>query len=48
MSNRTQLTISEMEETAWILRSDRHRNTVGFVKASRLKPGNRDVLTEDW
>jgi hypothetical protein len=40
--------ISEMEETAWILRSDPRRNEVGFVKASSLKPHDRYVLSEDW
>jgi len=46
--DRMHATISEMEETAWILRSDPRRNEVGFVKASSLKPRDRYVLSEDW
>jgi hypothetical protein len=45
--DRTHPTIGEMEETAWILRSDPRRNQVGFVKASRLKPAERYVLSDD-
>jgi hypothetical protein len=45
--DRTHPTITEMEDTAWILRSDPRRNEVGFVKASRLKPADRYVLSDD-
>ncbi len=46
--DRNHPTIGEMEDSAWILRSDPRRNQVGFVKASRLKPAERYVLSEDW
>jgi hypothetical protein len=35
-----------MEDVAWVLRSDPRRNEVGFVKASKLKPGERYVLED--
>ena len=37
----------DMEEIAWVLRSDPKRNQVGFVPANRLKLAMRHVLTED-
>ena len=37
-------TIKEMEEIAWILRSDSHRKQVGFVHASKLTDEERHVL----
>ena len=40
--------IHEMEEIAWILRSDLKKNTVGFVKASDLKSKDRFVLPDEW
>lgn len=40
--------ISEMEEIAWVLRSDPKRNRVGFVRASELKPKDRHVLPDEW
>jgi hypothetical protein len=45
--NRGHPSISEMEEIAWVLRSDPKRNQVGFVKASDLKPKDRYVLPDD-
>ena len=36
--------LHQMEEIAWILRSDPKKNTIGFVKASELR---RWVLHED-
>jgi hypothetical protein len=46
-ANRSHPTIREMEETAWILRSDPHRNQIGFVRASRLSADERYVLDEE-
>ena len=46
-SNRNQASLREMEEIAWVLRSDPHRNQVGFVRASRLAEDERYVLEED-
>ena len=45
--NRNQPSVREMEEIAWILRSDPHRNQVGFVRSSRLADEERYVLDED-
>jgi hypothetical protein len=44
----THPSISEMEDIAWVLRSDPKRNQVGFVKASELKPKDRYVLPDEW
>jgi hypothetical protein len=46
--NATHPTIREMEDIAWVLRSDLRRNEVGFVKASNLKPADRYVLPDEW
>ena len=46
--DRTHASIREMEEIAWVLRSDPKRNEVGFVKASALKPRERFILSDDW
>lgn len=40
-------TVQEMEDLAWVLRSDPKRNQVGFVRAADLKPGDRYVLPDD-
>ena len=45
--NRNHPSIREMEEIAWILRSDSHRTQVGFVSANRLPEDERHVLEED-
>ena len=45
--NRSHPSIQEMEETAWLLRSDPHRKQIGFVHASRLSYDERHVLEED-
>ena len=47
-SDRRQASLREMEETAWVLRSDPRRNQVGFVPARKLKPGDRYVLPDEW
>ena len=46
-SDRQLASVKEMEEIAWILRSDPHRNQVGFVRSSRLNDDERYVLEED-
>jgi hypothetical protein len=38
----------DMNEIAWVLRSDPKRNTVGFVKASTLRIRDRIVLPEEF
>jgi hypothetical protein len=47
-SDRRRASIYEMEEIAWILRSDPRRNEIGFVQARTLKPQQRHVLPGDW
>ena len=46
-SDRRRASIYEMEEIAWILRSDPRRKTIGFVEAKALKPHLRHVLSDD-
>ena len=46
-ANRSHPSIREMEEMAWLLRSDSHRNQVGFVHGKRLSDEERYVLEED-
>jgi hypothetical protein len=46
-SDRNQPGLREMEEIAWILRSDPHRNQIGFVRSSRLSDEERFVLDDD-
>ena len=45
--NRNHPGIHEMEEIAWVLRTDAKRSKVGFVQAKDLKVRDRYVLTED-
>ncbi|MPY87013.1 MAG: hypothetical protein GEU99_03735 [Luteitalea sp.] len=42
-----QPSLREMEQTAWVLRSDTKKNTIGFVCASDLAPKHRFVLPDD-
>jgi hypothetical protein len=37
----------EMEDIAWVLRSNAKKNTIGFVKPKDLKPGERYRLSKD-
>ena len=46
-ANRNHASLREMEEIAWILRSDPHRNQVGFVRSNKLTDEERYVLEED-
>jgi hypothetical protein len=45
--DRRRASLYEMEEIAWVLRSDPRRNEIGFVHAKTLKPHLRHVL-DDW
>ena len=45
--NRNQPTVRQMEEIAWVLRSDPRRNQIGFVHSSKLTEDERHVLTEE-
>ncbi|PYR72631.1 MAG: hypothetical protein DMF86_22980 [Acidobacteria bacterium] len=38
--------LREMEEIAWVLRSDLKKKQIGFVPATSLKPRDRFVLDE--
>lgn len=40
-SDKRGASVREMEEIAWILRSDPKKNEIGFVRASSLKPRDR-------
>lgn len=46
-SDRRRASLREMEEIAWILRSDSRRNSIGFVPARRLRAKDRFVLDEE-
>ena len=45
--NRQHPAVHEMEEIAWVLRTDAKRNKVGFVESKRLPWRDRFVLDED-
>jgi len=45
--NRNEPSLREMEDIAWILRSDPLRKQVGFVRSSKLTDAERYVLEED-
>jgi hypothetical protein len=46
-SDRRQPTLRQMEEIAWVLRTDRGKRPIGFVPARELRPKERYVLDED-
>lgn len=46
-SDRRQASLHEMEEIAWVLRTDPKRNRIGFVSAEERKPRDRYGLWED-
>jgi len=46
-TDRNHPSIREMEEMAWLLRSDARRNQVRFVQGKRLPDEERFVLEED-
>jgi hypothetical protein len=46
-ADRRQPSLADMQEIAWILRTDVLRNQVGFVRSSRLTDEERYVLEED-
>jgi hypothetical protein len=39
--------IREMEDVAWVLRTDPKRKQIGFVQARELKPKDRYALSEE-
>jgi len=46
-SDRRCATLYDMEDIAWVLRSDARTKKIGFVRARDLKPAERHVLDED-
>ena len=46
-SDRSRTSLRDMEDIAWVLRSDPHRRQVGFVHASKLDELERHVLEDD-
>ncbi|MGH9408044.1 MAG: hypothetical protein ACRD1V_01165 [Vicinamibacterales bacterium] len=46
-SDRRQPSIREMEDIAWVLRTDVRRNEIGFVRGSTLRNREQHVLIED-
>jgi hypothetical protein len=46
-SDRRQPTLRQMEEIAWVLRTDRARKPIGFVPARDLRPKERRALSDD-
>ena len=40
-------TLLQMEDIAWVLRSDTKNNTIGFVRSRDLPPKHRFVLADD-
>lgn len=46
-SDRRQPSVREMEEIAWILRSDPKRKEIGFVHASKLRSRDRHTLLDE-
>jgi hypothetical protein len=47
-AHRNQPSLWEMEDIAWVLRTDPKRSQIGFVRSKDLKTSERHVLREDW
>lgn len=46
-SDRTRASLHDLEDIAWVLRSDRRTKKIGFVRARDLQPADRHVLDDD-
>src|SRR5262245_59276537 len=46
-SDRRQPPLRDMEEMAWVLRTDSKHSRIGFVRARDMKPSERYVLSDD-
>jgi hypothetical protein len=46
-SDRRHPSLREMEEIAWVLRTDPKRKQIGFMQARQLEPKDRYVLADD-
>lgn len=47
-SDKRHPSLREMEDIAWLLRTDARRKNIGFIQARELKPLQRYVLSDDW
>jgi hypothetical protein len=47
-SDRRHPSLRDMEDVAWVLRTDARRKSIGFVQALELKPLQRYVSSDDW
>ena len=47
-SDKRQPSLYEMEDIAWVLRTDARRTEIGFVRARDLKSRHRHVLPDEW
>ena len=47
-ADRRHPTLHEMEDIAWVLRTDSRKKDIGFVQARELAPHRRYVLSDDW
>jgi hypothetical protein len=47
-TDRRRASLREMEEIAWVLRSDPSKGQIGFIEARKLKPVDRYVLPDEW
>jgi len=47
-SDKRHPSLREMEEIAWVLRTDARKSEIGFVRARDLKPRDRYLLPDDW
>jgi hypothetical protein len=50
ITDRRHPSIREMEDLAWILRTDATRKQIGFIQARKLEPKDRYVLPcdDEW
>ena len=46
-SDRRSPSLYDLEDVAWVLRSDARTKKIGFVRARDLKPAERHVLEDD-
>ena len=47
-SDRRRPSLYEMEDIAWVLRSDTRKNQIGFVRAREVETRKRYLLGDDW
>jgi hypothetical protein len=47
-SDQRRASLRDLEDIAWVLRSDATTSRIGFVPARKLKPADRYVLPDEW